>query len=530
MAADEVAGIPEDERGEIEALRAQNQELHEQVKRLIATERALLESDISHSYRVKHIRLVNEFALASAQVDEILPVYDLSLKMLFAAFSFDVIACYHCGGRNAVPKLGYRIRSSKKFANYPIPADLQIDETSPLLQTTQIFEREKVATSETAYFTAICRKILEDEEEDEGFDKAHKVLVTLPLRRRNGTLIGLIFGLSAAPDLEFAAELTRGQVPRASDLAFISLCTSHIEAAIEKLILIQESHARGMEQAEMEATKSIQERLLPLQSMPPPGIEMAYHYRPAATAGGDWFGYCYDRSNHALNIYIGDVTGHGVSSSIITGVACGAIYGAEAVSGHHDRESNVHSCVEDRMRRLVSSINSVLFHTGRPNKLMTMAFLSLQLDTGELTYINCGHPPIYVLGNGRKMRALIFPSAHLGQHLSYALQVKKMQLNPGDSLFAFTDGLIENEGADGNALGEKKLRSLLTEDTNPTELCSRVLAAADEIWHGASLADDVTLAIFRWLGSVSREEFSAKLNSADMQTLWGIQNAGKASQ
>ncbi|MEI6399602.1 MAG: PP2C family protein-serine/threonine phosphatase, partial [Pseudomonadota bacterium] len=269
-----------------------------------------------------------------------------------------------------------------------------------------------------------------------------------------------------------------------------------------------------------------QERLLPFGSSAPPGVRIASHYRPAATAGGDWFGYSYDPGDHTLNIYIGDVTGHGVSSSIITGVACGAIYGAEAANGYSDHSPTI--TIENKLMRLAAAVNSVIYHTGRPNKLMTMAFVSVQLDTGLLNYINCGHPPIFVCGQDQKIRSLIQPSAHLGQCISPNFRAKAMQLNPGDSVFAYTDGLLENEGVNSQKLSDRCLRELLASGLAPHDLCEKILAAADSVWRDTPLADDVTLSIFQWEGPITREDFQSQLKTADRQTLWGIKDATKA--
>lgn len=516
-----------DEASEIENLRMQNEQLHEQVKRLITIERALLESDVSHTYRVKHIRLVNEFALQSTRANEIPQVFDLGIQLLLSAFAFDIAACIPISASGQLQSLTYRIRSSKKSVRYSKIPEIKVDTSNELFQKSKMLFKSETEVDLAAAFTSICRQILEEEEEDEGFDKAHKVLVTLPLRRKNGDLMGLIFGFCAAPDLKFAIELTLSQVPEAKDLEYINLCNSHIEAAVEKLILIRESHTQGVLQAEMEATKSIQERLLPENKSSPPGVTISSHYRPAATAGGDWYGYSYDLGNHALNIYIGDVTGHGVSSSIITGVACGAIYGAEAVNGHIDQYLPNSLKIEDKLKNLVSSINSVIYHTGRPNKLMTMAFLNLQLETGELTYINCGHPPLFILGSNKKVRGLILPSQHLGQAMAPELKSKKIQLQPGDTIFTYTDGLVENEGADYCNLGEKKLRQLLDGDATPADVQLRVLQAAEAIWRDASLDDDVTISVFQWHGPVSRQEFHQQAEKLNLETLWGIQYCGK---
>ena len=89
---------------------------------------------------------------------------------------------------------------------------------------------------------------------------------------------------------------------------------------------------REMLEAEMQKAQVIQSTLLPHQELPDPFVSSMY--LTAAEASGDWFGFYHDKRHDMLNIYIGDVTGHGIASSLLTGAIFGSMYTTERLFDH----------------------------------------------------------------------------------------------------------------------------------------------------------------------------------------------------
>lgn len=244
---------------------------------------------------------------------------------------------------------------------------------------------------------------------------------------------------------------------------------------------------------EMEVARAVQQNLLtPKVDLKKIGLET--YYRSAGKTGGDWYGHYFDRSNNYLYLWIGDVTGHGVPSALVTGVACGALYSGEKHLDLHGKDVKP----EARMRFAAQVVNEVIHENGG-SMMMSMLFCGLNLDTGELIYVNAGHRFPFLLRPNDKLRQLSdAPNNILGFDKVQDFTVHKHQLEVGDTLFMYTDGLVENVGPDKKCLDKINLRRVLTAAIGSEEIISVVKDEAEKLWADTPINDDVTLLAVTW--------------------------------
>ncbi len=262
------------------------------------------------------------------------------------------------------------------------------------------------------------------------------------------------------------------------------------------------SKASSLE-ASFREVRQVQTALLPHHSVSAQ-YAIAHYYRSAEISGGDWFGYFEDEEQQRLYLFVGDVTGHGVPSSLITGTAAGSIYSTL----YAFRSAGVKLSMEETLMTLVKATNQTVLETGaKVDRLMTMAFIGIDSRTGAATMISAGHQPGLMLGRN-KISGLKAAGSPLGHRADGNWKPRTFQLEKGDALFLFTDGLLENIGPQGEKINLRSLEKILENTRAPAELRRQILEEAFHIWKEHKPSDDVTFLLVRW-GEALDKDLSA---------------------
>jgi len=289
------------------------------------------------------------------------------------------------------------------------------------------------------------------------------------------------------------------------DEHFMNTFALSLSISLENIRFLQESKERVRMEAELGAAKAIQEALLPGE-WKIPTMNIASHYQAASQTGGDWYGYHLFPDGRHADVFIGDVTGHGIPSALLTGVIYGSVYSMEMSAIHHGILDTSH---EERLCRFGHNLHTMVCNSGRNELMMTMALLSIDLETGNVIYLNAAHNPILWF---QKENNTVKTMANRGNRLGFigestSFGVRQFQLMPGDSLFLYTDGLIENTANDEKTVfTEKRLRKIVEKTTDPETLKASILAEARDIWGEYPADDDVSFVILQWKGPISQCE------------------------
>jgi len=225
--------------------------------------------------------------------------------------------------------------------------------------------------------------------------------------------------------------------------------------------------------------------LLPPWSASFPGAQVAGILEPAYDIAGDAFDYAAEEST--LHFGITDGMGHGLRSTMLAGLAVGAYRHARR---HGAAVPEIHEAVD---QALVSYYGDDSFATG--------IIGTLALGTGRLEWSCAGHPPP-LLVRGRKVVAELETQPTLPFGLGGGSPVLgSCDLEPGDAVLLYTDGVTEARAPDGELFGLERLTDLLEREAAsgqlPEELLRRLVRALLD--HQASgLRDDATLLLLRW--------------------------------
>ena len=134
----------------------------------------------------------------------------------------------------------------------------------------------------------------------------------------------------------------------------------------------------------------------------------------------------------------------------------------------------------------------------RANMFATAFFGVIDPTSGELEYASAGHDPAVVVGADGSITTLGPTGPAVGLLLGSSCEIRRLRLEPGDTLLAYTDGVPEAVAADGSQYTEQRLHDLIrTPGTSPEELLDRIELDVRRHAAGAGQSDDLTLLAVR---------------------------------
>lgn len=244
---------------------------------------------------------------------------------------------------------------------------------------------------------------------------------------------------------------------RGRHLAFVGRAADRLAEALLHARLARRAAARAALAREVELAATVQAELLPGRGPHVHGgVTVVGSWRPATRCGGDFWGVYPIEGGRAL-IAIGDVTGHGVASAMVTAAALGAC-------DVHVRRSGGRLELAELMAALDAAVRRV------GGGQLAMSCFAAVLDPGarDLAYTSCGHTAPYLCraaagpeGRGIELAALVGRGNPLGAGLPSIPRVVHRALAPGDLVVCYTDGVIEAQDPAGRAFGDRRLQHLL---------------------------------------------------------------------
>jgi len=224
----------------------------------------------------------------------------------------------------------------------------------------------------------------------------------------------------------------------------------------------------------------IQRRLLPASPTCEAGqCTVAGWLEPASSVGGDTFDYAMDRDR--LYLALTDAMGHDVAAALLATLAVGSLRnGRRAGQSLPDVAAGASRAVAD--------------HGPLPS-FVTGLLMRVDLATGTAQVVNAGHPPPFLIRDGRVDSVDVPPDLPLGVLADRPYRVHELRLRPGDRLVLATDGMLERgaEAADLPAL------LLETRPLHPREAMPNLTRAVLDAVDG-DLRDDAAVLCLDWLG------------------------------
>ncbi|MAY75314.1 MAG: hypothetical protein CMJ31_11455 [Phycisphaerae bacterium] len=283
-----------------------------------------------------------------------------------------------------------------------------------------------------------------------------------------------------------------GAVEVDAEMARLAISNLNLLArSLEQAELREEVHALSERLAkQVKEVADVQRSILPARPPEIPGYEIAVHYTPCQSAGGDYYDFR-DFAGGQTGFVVADVSGHGPGAAVVmammrTAMASYRISGAEAVD-------------------VVRHVNRVMFDGAETGTFVTALFMLLEPLSGEVNAVSAGHlPPRLLRADGRVEVGGMDACLPIGvmAETDVTRSAPPFYLAPGDRLFLHTDGFNEARAPNGELFGYDRLDQTLGmgDPNEPSSVTlSRLVEAVVSHEQGAPQADDRCAVVVRRL-------------------------------
>ncbi|MFE7566081.1 PP2C family protein-serine/threonine phosphatase [Streptomyces sp. NPDC057539] len=241
----------------------------------------------------------------------------------------------------------------------------------------------------------------------------------------------------------------------------------------------------------MSVSAEIQWSLLPPLTMTVPQIAVAGILEPAYRVAGDSFDYALN--DNILHMAVIDAMGHGLDAAAMATIAIGAYRHARRVFVSLTEK---YAFMDDAISRQFG-----------PDHFVTAQLMHVNIATGELELVNAGHPAPLLIREGRVERQLesatTLPVGFGGEEP----RIREHQLQPGDRVLCYTDGIIDEHVTGGEPFGEERLircvNRLGEEPSQGVRADLRQLSHTLKWERGGRTSDDATLFMIEWHGGAA---------------------------
>lgn len=271
-----------------------------------------------------------------------------------------------------------------------------------------------------------------------------------------------------------------------SDQRLLSIIAAQSAQVVENARLYEEEQSYRFMRRELELASNIQKKMLPASAPEINGYSIAGKNVTAQEVGGDYFDYI-QMDEHKWAICLGDISGKGLPASLLMS-NLQAILRGQTFHLHQPGE-------------ILRSANRQLYHSTNPDKFATLFLAILDTSKNTLHYSSGGHEfPFLLRQNGTIIR-LKTGGLPLGMMDDQNYNEELISLNPGDVLFAFSDGVTDTTNQDQVMFGEQRLEQLLQESTQknlyPDDLIDLIVDACLNHSGNEKLFDDITAVALR---------------------------------
>lgn len=248
-------------------------------------------------------------------------------------------------------------------------------------------------------------------------------------------------------------------------------------------VLFLELKDKLLAQDELQAGRVVQEALIPRKSPKVDGWDVFLYTRPANEVGGDLVDYQRFEDGR-VSFALGDVAGKGLGA---------ALYMAKLQSAMRAIAPGFTSASE-----IATELNTISRRDGLRDKFVSLAYMLVAPDSGKVQIANAGHfPPIVVNPSGPKILERGGPAIGMIDNPVFAEQM--VELEEGDTLIVYSDGLTEARNEEGDFFTEQRLTSLLARLCGlPADaIGNRLLGYLDVFVGDARQTDDLSLIVLQ---------------------------------
>jgi sigma-B regulation protein RsbU (phosphoserine phosphatase) len=268
------------------------------------------------------------------------------------------------------------------------------------------------------------------------------------------------------------------------DYRTLGLFAHQAAIAIANAQLHQEALEKQRLERDMELAAEIQRQLLPDKIPAIEGYSLGGWNRPARQVGGDYYDVR-PLQNGRLLLVLGDVTGKGMPAALLV--------------------STLHSALRLMIPRrevgpeFLHRLNEHLLEISPVNKFITLIMVELDRASGRMRYLNAGHNPALLLRRNGQVEELSAGGPPLGLLPDSHYRVQEIDIDTGDLLCLYSDGLTEATNLEDEEFGEVRLTALLNRhrDEAPAQMQQVLESTLHRFTAGRAQGDDQTLILLR---------------------------------
>jgi serine phosphatase RsbU (regulator of sigma subunit) len=295
--------------------------------------------------------------------------------------------------------------------------------------------------------------------------------------------------LDGTGTLGMIALYSRLQVRRyaQADLDVLVSLASAAALRVRNVALAEEAAVRRVLEHELALAHDIQMAMLTRAMPEHPAVEVAARVEPARSVGGDLYDVVIEQDR--LWLVVADVSGKGVAAALFMAVAKTLFQAAVPVA--------------KSVAEVVARINRGLCRDNERSMFVTALVACVDLDTGLTTLCDAGHNPPVVLGrDGAVRHPTLTKNIALGVVDDLTFHPTSLQLQAGDTLVLYTDGITEARNSEGTQFELRRLeRCAGGRPEGPASfVVDDVIGEVEQFSAGAPQEDDLTVLVLRYRG------------------------------
>ena len=264
--------------------------------------------------------------------------------------------------------------------------------------------------------------------------------------------------------------------------------------------------AKASIESELKIAHDIQMSMLPKTYPAFPerhDVDIYGQVTPAKAVGGDLYDF-YIRDNKLI-FCIGDVSGKGVPASLVMAVTRSLFRNISAYTQAPDR--------------IVVAVNDALSDNNESSMFVTFFVGVLDLASGHLDYANAAHNPPLVLRGSEVSTLPCESNIPVGVMPGWSYTVETLQMEPGDSLFLYTDGLNEAEDIEHQQFGMERVEQVAKTTANtPQTLIEAMTSSVEQFVGNAEQSDDLTMLAIHYTLDTHTSNLNPQSSNLNPQT------------
>jgi sigma-B regulation protein RsbU (phosphoserine phosphatase) len=258
---------------------------------------------------------------------------------------------------------------------------------------------------------------------------------------------------------------------------------SQAAVAIENARLQEEAVEKDRLERQVQIAAEVQRRMMPAKAPKFPGLEIAALYVPCFELGGDFYDFI-PLGDHSVGITVADVVGKGLPASLLM---------ASVRASMRAQADNIYDLDE-----IVSRVNKSMSVDMRSNEFITLWYGVLDYKNKQLTYSSAGHEPAILIRNGQ-LRELSVGGMVIGVDPEQRYDKEAVQLQKGDILWIYTDGVPDAMNYTGDKFGKTRMRESLLkyQKESAEQICRQMLWETRRFVGLNRRTDDTTIVVIK---------------------------------